>query len=70
MYLGSFYQPSDRSDPEYLESFNLSLSRIMSNRNAHVLTGGDFSCGDIEWSNMQVPQEVPKRQSQTQLVDS
>ena len=41
----------------------------MSNRNAHVLIAGDFNCGDIEWSNMQVPQGVPKRQSQTQLVD-
>ena len=52
LYLGSFYRPPDRIDPEYLESFNLSLSRIMSNRNAHVLIGGDFNCGDIEWSNM------------------
>ena len=29
----------------------------MSNRNAHVLVGGDFNCGDIEWSHMQVPHE-------------
>ena len=41
----------------------------MSNRNAHLLIGGDFSCVDIEWRNMQVPQGVPKRQSQTQLID-
>ena len=40
----------------------------MSNRNAHVLVG-DFNCGDIEWSNMQVPQGVQKRQSQQQLLD-
>ena len=41
----------------------------MSNRNAHVLVGGDFNCGDIEWSHMQVPHRVQKRQSQQQLLD-
>ena len=49
--------------------FNSSLSRIMSNRNALVLVGGDFNCGDIEWSHMQVPHGVQKRQSQQQLLD-
>ena len=52
---------------EYLEELNSSLSRIMSNRDAHVLVGGDFNCGDIEWSHMQVPHGVQKRQSQQQL---
>ena len=28
----------------------------MSNKNAHVLVGGDFNCGNIEWSTMQVPE--------------
>ena len=32
----------------------------VSNRNAHVLVGGDFNCGDIEWSHMQVPHGVQK----------
>ena len=32
----------------------------MSNGNAHVLVGGDFNCGDIEWSHMKVPQVVQK----------
>ena len=36
---------------------------------AHVLVGGDFNCGDIEWSHMQVPHGVQKRQSQQQLLD-
>ena len=69
LYLGSFYRPPDKIDNEYLEEFNSSLSRIMSNRNAHVLVGGDFNCGDIEWSHMQVPHGVQKRQSQQQLLD-
>ena len=41
----------------------------MSNRHARVLIGGDFNCGDIERSNMQVPHGVQKRQSQQQLLD-
>ena len=41
----------------------------MSNRNAHVLVEGDFNCGDIEWSHMQVPHGVQNRQSQQQLLD-
>ena len=41
----------------------------MSNKNAHVLVGGDFNCGDIECSTMQVPEGVPKRPVQTKLVD-
>ena len=69
MYLGSFYRPPNKIDNDYLEEFNSSLSRIMSNRNAHVLIGGDFNCGDIEWSHMKVPQGVQKRQSQQQLLD-
>ena len=53
LYLGSFYRPPppppppDKIDNDYLDEFNSSLSRIMSNRNAHVLAGGDFNCGDI-----------------------
>ena len=69
LYLGSFYWPPDKIDNDYLEEFNSSLSRIMSNRNAHVLVGGDFNCGDVEWSQMQVPQGVQKRQWQQQLLD-
>ena len=42
----------------------------MSNRNAHVFIGGDFNCGDIEWSTMQVPHAgVQKRQTQQQRLD-
>ena len=37
----------------------------MSNRNAHVLIGGDFNCGDIEWSTMQVPHGVQKTADST-----
>ena len=57
------------SEKEYLETFNISLTRIMSNKNAHVLVGGDFNCGNIKWSSMQVPEGVPQRQVQSQLLE-
>ena len=41
----------------------------MSNQNAQVLDGGDFNSGDKEWSHMQVPHGVQKRQSLRQLLD-
>ena len=46
LYLGSFYRPPKRIEEEYLMEFNKSLTRIMSNKNAHVLVGDDFNCGD------------------------
>ena len=72
LYLGSFYRPPNRKpeiDKEYLEAFNQSLTRIMSNKNAHVLVGGDFNCGNIEWSTIQVPEGVPNRRVQNQLLE-
>ena len=51
------------------EEFNISFGRIMSSRNAHVLIGEDFNCGDIEWSTMQGPQRVQKRHTQQELLD-
>ena len=41
----------------------------MTNKNAHVLLGGDFNCGNVEWSTMQVPEGVPQRQVQCQLLE-
>ena len=69
LYLGSFYRPPKRIEEEYLMEFNKSLTRIMSNKNAHVLVGDDFNCGDIEWSTMQVPEGVPQRPIQCQLLE-
>ena len=69
LYLESFYRTPNRTEKEYLEAFNISLTRIMSNKNAHVLVGGDFNCGNIERSTMQVPEGVPQRQVQSQLLE-
>ena len=41
----------------------------MSNKNARIRFGGDFNCGNIEWSTMQVPEGVPNRRVQNQLLE-
>ena len=69
LYLGSFYRPPRCVDSEYLTELNKSLTRIMTKKNAHVLLGGDFNCGNVEWSTMQVPEGVPQRQVQCQLLE-
>ena len=69
LYLGSFYRPPDISDPDNLDQFNSSLKQIMSCKNSHVLLGGDFNCGDIDWNKLFVPLGMPKRQVQNQLID-
>ena len=69
LYLGSFYRPPRCIDSEYLTELNKSLTRIMANKNAHVLLGGDFNCGNVEWSTMQVTEGVPQRPVQSQLLE-
>ena len=69
LYLGSFYRPPDITDPEYLDQLNSSLKRIMAYKNSHVLIGGDFNCGDIDWNKLYVPLGMPRRQVQSHLVD-
>ena len=61
LYLGPFYRAPRFVDSEYLTELNESLTRVMTNKNAHVLLGGDFNCGNVEWSTMQVPEGVPQR---------
>ena len=43
-----FLHQHDKHTPMFI------LILIGSNRNAHVLVGGDFNCGDIDWRNMQL----------------
>ena len=65
----TFYRSPDITDPEYLDQLNSSLKRTMAYKNSHVLTGGDFNCGDIDWNKLYVPMEMSRRQVQSRLVD-
>ena len=64
LYLGSFYRPprfpTQELELKYLEDFNTSLSRIMSNKNAHVLVGGDFNWVILSGAQCRYPRG-PKR---------
>ena len=40
----------------------------MAYQNSHVLMGGDFNCGDIDWDKLYVPLGMPRRQVQNHLV--
>ena len=71
LYLRSFYRPPNHKpeiEKEYLKAFNRSLTRIMSNKNAHVLVWSDFNCWNTTWSTMQVPEGVPNMRVQNQLL--
>ena len=51
-------------------AFNSSLTWIMSNKNAHVLVGGDFNCGNIEWSTIYAGiRRIPNSRVQSQLLE-
>ena len=62
------YRPPNRTEKEYIEAFNSSSTRIMSN-NMLMLWFGDFNCGYNEGSTMQVPEGVSQRRVQSQLLE-
>ena len=69
LYLSSFYRPPNKTQPDYLHQFNESLRRIMTNKSAQIVVGGDFNCWDIDWGNMFVPPGANQCHTQKQLVD-
>ena len=67
MYLGSFYRPPNRKpeiEMEYLGAFNQSLTRIMSNKNAHVLVGETSIVGILSGALCRYPRGYTRVQSQ------
>jgi hypothetical protein len=49
LYIGSFYKPPGRSDPQYLDKLYSFITRIPTANGAHLWIGGDFNLGDINW---------------------
>ena len=49
LYIGSFYRPLDKTDAEYLKYLQSTLSRIPTDKGAHLWLGGDFNLPDIAW---------------------
>ena len=49
LYIGSFYSPPDKTDPEYLQCLQTTINRIPTDKAAHLWLGGDFNLPDINW---------------------
>ena len=49
VYVGSFYKPPDKTDPEYLQHQQATLNRIPTDKGAHLWLGGDFNLPNINW---------------------
>ena len=49
LYIGSFYRPPDKTSPDYLQRLQSRLSRIPTDKVAHLWIGGDFNLHDINW---------------------
>ena len=49
LYIGSFYKPPGRGDPQYLDKLYSFITRIPTANGAHLWIGGDFNLGDINW---------------------
>ena len=54
LYVGSFYRPPDKNTPEYLQELQSIMSRIPTDKGAHLWLGGDFNLPDITWEEESV----------------
>ena len=54
LYIGSFYRPPDKSNPEHLQELQSIISRIPTDKGAHLRLGSDFSMPDITWEEESV----------------
>ena len=56
LYIGSFYRPPDKNNPEYLQQLHSLLNRIPTDKGAHLWLGGDFNLPNINWEDESVSQ--------------
>ena len=54
LYVGSFYRPPDKNNPEYLQELQSIMSHIPTDKGAHLWLGGDFILPDITWEEESV----------------
>ena len=54
LYIGSFYRPPDKTNPEYLQELQSIMRRIPTDKGAHLWLGGDFNLPDIIWEEESV----------------
>ena len=68
LYIGSFYRPPDKTDAEYLQHLQSTLSRIPTDKGAHLWLGGDFNLPDINWEEENVNNYASNSFSCNQLL--
>ena len=54
LYIGSFYRPPDKTDPEYLQHLQSTINMIPTDKVAHLWLGGDFNLPGINWEEENV----------------
>ena len=54
LYVGSFSRPPDKNKAEYLQELQSIMSRIPTDKGAHLWLGGDFNLPDITWEEESV----------------
>jgi exonuclease III len=69
LYIGSFYKPPGRSDPQYLDKLYSFITRIPTANGAHLWFGGDFNLGDINWEKETVNEYATNGTQCNQLFD-
>ena len=52
--VGSIYRPADKNNPEYLQELQSIMSRIPTDKEAHLWLGSDFKIPDITWEEERV----------------
>ena len=43
LYIGSFYRPPDKNNPDNLQHLHSRMERIPTDKGAHLWVGGDFN---------------------------
>ena len=69
LYIGSFYRPPDKNNPEYLQQLHSLLNRIPTDKGAHLWLGGDFNLRDINWEDESVSQYASDSSVAHQLLN-
>ena len=69
LYIGSFFRAPDKTKPDYLEHLQSLLTRIPTDKGAHLWIGGDFNLPNINWDDESVLQYATCSSVSKQLLN-
>ena len=70
LYIGSFYRPPDKNNPEYLKQLHSLLNRTPTDKGANLWFGGDFILPDINLEDESVSQYALNSSVAHQLLNT